>query len=164
MAAQKKQPKKGKSHRTRVRPGQQSNKNNLPMNLKLRTPEERLAMFKSYCKHLEDGFSRESFPDMSYEAVEEYVANFSDELDAEEMHKAWRTGRKRWEVTGQKGCIGAGNYKNFKSTAYIFIMQNMYGLKQNVNVTGKTEQDITHTIVEIAMPDNGREYNKAEAE
>ena len=161
MAGKKKRP----TVRPRVRPGKQSTGKELAHgNLRLKTPDERLAMFKNYCKHLEDGFSRESFPDMSYEAVEEYVANFADELDADEMHKSWRIGRKRWEVTGQKGCIGAGAYKNFKSTAYIFIMQNMYGMKQNVNVTGETKQDVTHTIVEVGIPDNGREYNKNEQE
>jgi len=93
--------------------------------LKFKTRAARMRLCREWCKHLRQGFSRESFPLCDPQTFKNYVETFPEDFDTEKIEKAERAGRSFWEAVGIKGAIG--KIPNFNAASWIFNMKNRFG-------------------------------------
>jgi hypothetical protein len=100
---------------------------------KYKTPEERLAVYEKYCKHLSEGNSVDSFPECAENTIRRLIEKYPVELSPDLLRKAIREGKRFWEAVGKNGTIGipttvnGKQYDKFNAKSWQFIMMNKYG-------------------------------------
>lgn len=110
---------------------------------KYKTPEERKALCAAWCTHLEQGFSKESFPMCDPQTIREYAKKYPVDFDTDKMEQAERKGRLFWETVGRNGTFGkpivfnGKEYNKFNAVSWQFNMMNRYPDKW------KNRQDVT---------------------
>ncbi len=92
-------------------------------NLRFKTPEARQQLCKDYCKHLTQGFTRESFPKCDPQTIRKYVADYPEDMDIEAIAEAERAQLMAWEGRlAQNSITGKG-----APSATIFGLKNIGG-------------------------------------
>ena len=99
------------------------------------------------CRHLEQGYSMESFSKVSTRILRTYLKDYKEDFDPEDIEQAMQTGRQGWEQIGRRQADGQclGN-----SRSWYLNMSNRYGWtdKQHIEVDGK--QAVSVNIVSYA--------------
>lgn len=106
--------------------------------------EGRKKIFENLCKHLSKGFSMDSFEELSYNTIQEYLKIYSSEFKIEELHDSLRKGKLMWETIGYKQATGEclGN-----SRSWYYNMSNRYGWRDKVDVEQDTKGTLTVNVV-----------------
>lgn len=111
------------------------------------TEDEMKAIIVKYCVHLAEGYSKESFIDCEYHAIERHIAKYPSVYDTEKrlIKAAERKGRFWWEERGKKGLMVG---KRFNATVWIFNMKNRYEEWKDVmhrKNEDKVDANVKHT-------------------
>ena len=82
---------------------------------KFKTSAQRKALCKQWCKHLSDGFSRESFPYCDPQTFRKYAKSFPKDFPADNITQADRRQKLKWEKRLAKCADGGkGNANSIK--------------------------------------------------
>ncbi len=100
--------------------------------MKWPTSSERKKLFRSFCKHLAEGFSIDSFPLADRKTIRRYAQEFPEDFPPEKLDEAARKGLLVWERMGKRGANG--ELSGFNATAWIFNMKNRAGWKDRTEV------------------------------
>ena len=112
------------------------------------TPEERQAACKSFCEHIEKGYSMKSWPDADKETVMRYVKDFPKDFDPEAIGMSKRKCLLFWEKMGIAGT--SGKLKGFNARSWEVTMNNRAGWTTNVDLTSNGEKIQGATLAESA--------------
>jgi hypothetical protein len=106
--------------------------------------EEINKLIDLYIKHREEGFSKESFVECSYQTVEKYVKDPVFEAKKAELEKAERAGILYWEKVGRDLATGKiqGN-----PTSWIFNVKNKLGWKDKSEVEHEFKKQPTINLI-----------------
>ena len=130
-----------------------------------RKPVGRPSKFKpEYCKLLEEhlalGHSFDSFlPDdvQSVQSPYRWLENIPEFRDAKKRGET--KGRKTWENIGMAGATG--KIKFFNVTAWIFIMKNRFGWRDNINISFQEVDELefveSRDVTPEALEDNSED-------
>ncbi len=128
---------------------------------KFKTKEQRIALCEAWCKHLANGFSKESFLLCDPQTFRRYMAKYPQDFDTQKINEAERASRRFWEQLGIEGTRGKEvkievkrkqngevrtTTQGFNATAWIFNMKNRFGWKDKIELGGGT-QNKTEIIV-----------------
>ncbi|MBN1632680.1 MAG: hypothetical protein JW917_00770 [Ignavibacteria bacterium] len=115
------------------------------MEKQILSAEEKL--INAYCRHLERGFSENSFPGAEAKDVE----NLAKKLDEENQGKtnyvklisvSKRKGMLFWEKIGLQGILGKKS--KFNGSAWMFIMKNRFNRKDKHPDENKAEDNVVN--------------------
>lgn len=108
---------------------------------------ERRKIFKELLKHIEAGFSLESFPPLSENSIKTYLERFKEEFVEEELRQAMRQGRVMWESIGKRQADGQclGN-----SRSWYYNMANRYGWREKIDIEAEHKGSIEVSVVSYA--------------
>ena len=86
----------------------------------------------AYCRHIENGYSENSFPDAASSDVEKIAAELDLSGDGKTNYKAMietakRKGQLFWEKIGLQGILE--EKKKFNGSVWMFAMKNRFGWK-----------------------------------
>lgn len=111
------------------------------------SPNERKKIFKNLCRHVEQGFSLESFPELSDVTILKYLSLYPEEFIQEELDESKRRGRVNWEAIGRKQATGEcmGN-----SRSWYYNMANRYGWRERVEVEAEHKGQVNINVVSYA--------------
>lgn len=84
----------------------------------------------AYCRHLQRGYSENSFPQASFSEVEKIASELDLSGNGKTSYKsmietAKRKGRLFWEKIGLEGILGENS--KFNVSAWMFAMKNRFG-------------------------------------
>lgn len=122
-------------------------------NVKWKTPEERKAVCKKYCKHLSQGLSEKSFPECDIKTIKRYVEDYPKDFPPDLIADAKRRGRLLWEKAGLDG-MWMGN--KFNDRVWSFNMKNRYkeDWRDSHDITSGGEKlDTLHAL--LTSPEKG---------
>jgi len=99
----------------------------------------------AYCRHLEKGYSENSFPEADSFYIEKIAADIDGTSEEnkkykEMIEKAKRKGRLLWEEMGLKGIFSEKN--KFNGSAWRFVMKNLFGWKDKQSENVKEDSKI----------------------
>lgn len=108
---------------------------------------ERRRIFNLLCQHLADGYSMESFSELSVNSIKRYINLFKEEFVEEELEEARRKGRDAWERIGRKQADGEclGN-----SRSWFYNMANRYGWREKIDIEAEHKGQVAINIVSYA--------------
>src|SRR4051812_7712117 len=72
---------------------------------KFPTPESRKKLCAAYIAHVESGLSDECFPECDPQTLRKYIAECSDDFDADKIEVSRRKRQLFWEVMGRDGAM-----------------------------------------------------------
>jgi len=124
--------------------------------MKFATSEDRRKLCEEWCKHIRNGYSKESFPLCDKKTFESYAKKFPRDFPADKREQACREGQLMWEQMGKMGT--GGKLKGFNAMSYKFIIQNKYGWKDRQEIASDPEHPMPITSAVVILPDNGRSY------
>lgn len=107
-------------------------------NMKFKTSKERVALCDKWCKHLEKGYSKESFPECDPQTIRSYMKKYPKDFDTEKLRRAEATHRVFWEEIGISGAMG--KLQGFNASSWIFNMKNRFGWRDKQDVTTDGEK------------------------
>lgn len=114
------------------------------------TPKERKAACKSFCEHISQGYSIDSWPDADDDTVRTYIDRFPEDFDPEMIAKAKRECLMFWEKAGMDGMNGKIPF--FSAASWIFNMKNRAGWRDKVDHDHGGKVELV-TIVDDVPPD-----------
>ncbi len=108
---------------------------------------ERRRIFNLLCQHLSEGYSMESFSELSVNSIKRYINLFKEEFNEEELEEARRKGRDSWERIGRKQANGEclGN-----SRSWYYNMANRYGWREKIDIEAEHKGQLAINIVSYA--------------
>lgn len=108
---------------------------------------ERRKLCKAFCDHLEKGFSKECFSEVTHQTVERYMKSFPQEFPAEEIEAARLRGREWWEGIGRRQANGEclGN-----SRTWFYNMANRYAWRERLEVEAEHKGSVNVNVVTYA--------------
>jgi len=95
------------------------------------TPEERKAACQSFCDHISQGFSMNSWPEAHDDTVRTYMEKYPEDFDKEMIERAQRESLLFWETMGIEGTRGKIPF--FNAGSWIFNMKNRAGWRDKVD-------------------------------
>jgi len=101
-------------------------------NLKWKTPEERKAVCKRFCEHIEQGYTVDCFEDCDFKTIKRYINDYPEDFPSDMISAAKRKSRIYWEGLGIRGTEGLIDKFNAKS--WEFNMSNRYGWGSKTDV------------------------------
>jgi len=114
-------------------------------------PGARKRLCAELCKHLEQGYSVESFSGVSTRILKTYLELYKDEFPREDIEEAMQVGRDTWEQIGKRQANGQclGN-----SRSWYLNMSNRYNWtdKQQIEVDGKQAVSVSIVNYSSAKP------------
>lgn len=108
---------------------------------KYETPEKRLAVFATFCQHIENGFSKQSFPLCDPRTIDKMITDYPEEFTEEILESlamAERLNLLYWERAGMNGMNG--QIKDFNVIAWKFNIQNRHGWKDRQDMTSDDKE------------------------
>jgi len=114
------------------------------------TPEKRKAACKSFCKHIAQGYSIDSWPEASDDTIRTYIDRYPEDFDPEMISKAKRECLLFWEKQGILGMQGKIPF--FSAGSWIFNMKNRAGWRDKVDHDHGGKVELV-TIVDDVPPD-----------
>lgn len=110
-------------------------------------PIERRKMFERLLKHVEAGFSIDSFAEITKNSLQEWFKTFPDEINEEELTFSLKKGMHMWENIGKKQSTGEclGN-----SQAWRFNMGARYGWSDKIDLKAEHSGSIAVSVVSYA--------------
>lgn len=110
-------------------------------------PIERRKMFERLLKHVEAGFSIDSFAEITKNTLEEFFKKYPDEMCNEELTFSLKKGMHMWENIGKKQSTGEclGN-----SQAWRFNMGARYGWSDKIDLKAEHSGSIAVSVVSYA--------------
>jgi len=124
--------------------------------MKFTASKERRELCEEWCKHVRNGYSKESFPLCSNKTFDKYVKKFPRDFPADTIEQAEREGRLMWEQMGKLGT--GGKLKGFNAMSYKFIIQTNTA-EDRQEITSDPDNPMPASSV-VILPDNGRAYRK----
>lgn len=120
---------------------------------------ERRKIFKNLCRHVAQGFSLESFPELSDVTILKYLSLYPEEFIQEELDQAKRQGRVNWELIGRKQATGEcmGN-----SRSWYYNMANRYGWRERVEVEAEHKGQVNINVVDYATLKRSTDMSESE--
>lgn len=108
---------------------------------------ERRKIFKELLRHIESGFSLESFGPLSDVSIKKYLKTYPEDFIEEELEEAMRKGRSGWEMIGKKQATGEclGN-----SRSWYYNMANRYGWREKVDLVAEHKGQVNVSVVSYA--------------
>jgi len=108
---------------------------------------ERRRVATALCKHLAEGFSVESFSELTTNSLKRYMNLYKEEFIPEEIELAAQQGRDMWESIGRKQAMGdcLGN-----SRTWWLNMAHRYKWSDRVNIETEHKGNIAVNIVSYA--------------
>lgn len=107
----------------------------------------RREVFSNLLKHVENGYSLDSFEDCSDDSVRKYLKLYKEEWNEEELAQAQRKGKGMWESIGFKQangeCIG-------NSRSWYYNMANRYGWREKLDIEAEHKGQIQVNVVSYA--------------
>lgn len=100
---------------------------------KFKTQEERQKLCDAWCEHLQNGYSKQSFPLCDYDTIERYVKLYPADFPADRLEKAMKINRMFWEGLGIDGTKGKIN--NFNASSWKYNMANRFGWRDKQDHT-----------------------------
>lgn len=113
---------------------------------KWKTPEERQKLCKAWCDHLEQGYSKDSFPLADEKTIRSYTEKYPVDFPSDALEQAERKNKLFWETIGINGTIGIPikvnekYYDKFNAQSWKFNMQNRLGWKDKTDITTDDEK------------------------
>lgn len=126
---------------------QPNNKNSMS----LKEPEERLKAYQSYCKHISDGYPKKAWSyrngefKCSWETMENYIKEFTTDLDPFLMRESHANSYKDWFDKGRN--LSDGKVKGHPSPhTYAVIMRNMFNWDRDTREPERHHETHAETI------------------
>lgn len=112
----------------------------------------RRGVFERLCKHVSQGFTADSFGEVSWCTCKRYLEEFPDDWDAEELARAHAQGQQYWESLGKRQADGScmGN-----SRTWFYNMANRYGWTERSQVQQETKGSVQVQIVDYKTASGG---------
>lgn len=111
------------------------------------TPEARKAACQSFCEHIAQGYSIDSWPDASDDTVRTYIDRYPEDFDPEMIYTAKRECLLFWEKMGIDGT--RGNIPFFNPGSWIFNMKNRAGWRDKVDHDHGGKVEIVRIIDDV---------------
>ena len=123
--------------------------------LKYGTVNEQYKLIERYCKHISEGYSKESFRECCYKTVEKYAEDITAEMSKNAktekftifptvlIQGALRASRYQWEKWGIQGMTNKIPF--FNSNIWAINMRNRFGWDKE----DKTEEMIVNRTVTV---------------
>ena len=113
------------------------------------SPDDRRKLFQKLIQHVSQGFSKDSFPEVTRKTLNRLFECYPDEFDEEEYHIALNKGMHFWENVGRKQSTGEclGN-----SSAWKFNMSARYGWSDKVDVKAEHSGNVAVQVVNYGTP------------
>jgi hypothetical protein len=103
--------------------------------MKYETRKEQLELIKRFCRHIENGYSQESFPEADVETVKNYANTITEELKSSNsanftifpttlIQRALRISQKKWEHMGMQGMLNKIRF--FNAHIWALNMRNRF--------------------------------------
>ncbi len=108
---------------------------------------ERRRVCNALCAHLAEGYSMESFSELTTNSLKRYMNIYKEEFVPEEIELAMQSGRDVWESIGRRQATGdcLGN-----SRSWWLNMAHRYKWSDRVNVETEHKGNIAVNIVSYA--------------
>jgi len=108
---------------------------------------ERKRLCASLCRHLAEGFSFESFSEVSKNTLDRLRKSYVQDFDGEEIEQALMQGRDTWERIGKRQAMGdcLGN-----SRSWWLNMVARYNWRDKVDVQAEHNGNLNVSIVSYA--------------
>lgn len=110
-------------------------------------PIYRRQMFVDLLRHVEGGYSLDSFEGCSDDSVRKYLKLYKDEWNQEELEQAQRKGKGLWENIGFRQangeCIG-------NSRSWYYNMANRYGWREKLDIEAEHKGQVQVNVVSYA--------------
>ena len=108
---------------------------------------ERRRVASALCKHLSEGYSVESFSELTTNSLKRYMNLYKEEFIPEEIELAVQQGRDMWESIGRKQATGdcLGN-----SRTWWLNMAHRYKWSDRVNIETEHKGSVAVNIVSYA--------------
>lgn len=107
----------------------------------------RREIFQLLLKHVEKGFSLDSFEHASDDSIRKYLKLYKEEWNEEELRQAQRKGKGLWEDIGFRQangqCIG-------NSRSWYYNMANRYGWREKLDIEAEHKGQVQVNIVSYA--------------
>lgn len=107
----------------------------------------RKEIFQLLLKHVEKGFSLDSFEHASDDSIRKYLKTYKEEWSEEELQQAQRKGKSMWEDVGFRQangqCIG-------NSRSWYYNMANRYGWREKLDIEQEHKGQVSVNIVSYA--------------
>lgn len=109
--------------------------------------EERKKVFKELLRHVEQGYSMDSFPSLSDTTIKKYLNTYKDEFVQEDLENAKRSGKVFWEGVGRRQANGEclGN-----SRSWYYNMANRYGWREKIDIEAEHKGAVNVNVVSYA--------------
>lgn len=113
------------------------------------SPSCRAKMFSQLCKHVEDGYSLDSFPDLTKHMLTLLFDQFPEEFSVKRLELASKTGLKYWEGIGRSQADGTclGN-----SRAWVYNMINRYQWSDRLDLKADVKGSLNVSITNYSTP------------
>ena len=110
---------------------------------------ERGKTFKNFCQHIELGYSKDCFGELSVHHLEEMFQKYPLEFDVEEYKLAKQKGKAYWESLGRRQADGTclGN-----SRTWFYNMSMRYGWSDKIEVKAEHKGALAINIVNYGSP------------
>lgn len=107
----------------------------------------RRKLFGELLKHIEAGYSLESFPELSPNSIRGYLQRYKEEFVQEELDAALRKARGYWEDIGKRQANGQclGN-----SRTWFYNMANRFGWREKIEVEAEHKGSLNVNVVSYA--------------
>lgn len=108
---------------------------------------ERRRICRELCAHLAEGYSLESFSEISTNSLRKYINLYKEEFPQEEIDLAMQKGRDMWESIGRRQAMGdcLGN-----SRTWFYNMAHRYKWSDRVNVETEHKGNVNVNVVSYA--------------
>ena len=108
---------------------------------------ERKKLCKSFCDHLAQGLSKDSFSEVHMQTIERYMKKYPEEFPREEIELALVKGKEMWERIGLRQANGTclGN-----SRSWFYNMANRYGWREKLDVEAEHKGEISVNVISYA--------------
>ena len=108
---------------------------------------ERRRICNALCAHLSEGYSFESFSEISTNSLKRYMNLYKEEFDQEEIEIARQKGRDAWERIGHAQANGQclGN-----SRTWFYNMSNRFGWRDKIDIEAEHKGNLAVNIVSYA--------------
>jgi len=107
----------------------------------------RREMFVSLLRHIEGGYSLDSFEECSDDSIRKYLKLYKEEWNEEELSQAQRKGKGLWESIGFRQangeCIG-------NSRSWYYNMANRYGWREKLDIEAEHKGQVQVQVVSYA--------------
>ena len=107
----------------------------------------RRSICQALCKHLGEGYSLESFSEISTTSLKRYINLYKEDFPQEDIEQAMQKGRDTWERLGfaqaNGQCIG-------NSRTWYYNMANRYGWREKIDIEAEHKGQLAVNIVSYA--------------